>query len=219
MRYDPRQLCMFDAPSGQPMPSREKARRRPNKFFFAIRPPAGEATAISRLAATVASQHDGAPLNADNLHVSLNGVGAYATVPPDIVDRAITAAAAVDFAPFEVVVDRFLTWDNGPKRATVLRCSAGEAELKALYSVICTALMQSGIPAEEAPGTPHMTLFYSIAVLPEQHLTKPFAWRVDRFCMIHSIHGTGRHKLRGEWLLRGTRAVDNDQPSPTRLLF
>ncbi|MET3896531.1 2'-5' RNA ligase [Devosia sp. UYZn731] len=220
MRNDPRQLSLFGAPAGKPVRPREKARLSPHKFFFAFQPPVDEALAISRLAATIASQHDGVPLRADNLHVSLNGVGAYTNVPADIVDRAITAAAAVDFAPFDVVFDRFLTWNNGPRRATVLRCSIGEAELAALYTTICTAMMQSGLPAEEAPGTPHLTLFYGDAVLPEQHLAQPFGWRVGRFCLIHSIHGTGRHKLRGEWLLRGTQAaLDPDRPGTTHLLF
>ncbi|MDB5535953.1 MAG: 2-5 ligase [Devosia sp.] len=220
MRHDPRQLCLFGAPASMPVRLREKARQLPHKFFFAVQPPADEALVISQLAATIASQHGGVPIRADNLHVSLNGVGAYTTVPADIVDRAITAAAAVDFAPFDVVFDRFLTWNNSPKRATVMRCSTGEAELTALYTAICTAMMQSGLPAEEAPGTPHMTLFYGGAVLPEQHLPQPFGWRVGRFCLIHSIHGTGRHKVRGEWLLRGTQAaLDPDRPGTTRLLF
>jgi 2'-5' RNA ligase len=220
VRHDPRQLCLFGAPASEQVRPREKARLLPHKFFFAVQPAADEARAISQLAATMASQHDAVPLRADNLHVSLNGVGEYATVPADIVDRAITAAAAVDFAPFDIVFDRFLTWNKTRSRPTVLRCSTGQAELTALYTAICTAMMQSGLPAKEALGIPHMTLFYSTAVLPEQHLAQPFAWRVDRFCLIHSIHGTGRHKLRGEWLLRGTQAaLDPDRPGTTRLLL
>ena len=202
------------------MLSREKARLLPHKFFFAVQPPAHEATAISQLATTVALRHDGVPLHADNLHVSLNGVGAYTTVPADIVDRAITAAAAVNVAPFEIVFDRFLTWGKGRSRPTVLRCITGEPELNALYAAIYATMLQSGLPAEEAPGTPHMTLFYSTAVLPEHHLPSPFAWRVDRFCLIHATHGTGHHELAGEWLLRGTQAaVGKDPPGTTGLLF
>jgi 2'-5' RNA ligase len=189
----------------------------PHKVFFAIRPPADEATAISLLAATVGSHHNGVPLRADNLHLSLNGVGQYTTVPPDDIARAITAAATVGIAPFEIVFDRFLTWDRERKRPTVMRCITGEPELKALYAAIYAAMLRGGLLAEEDPGTPHMTLFYSTAVLAEQHLPQPFAWRVDRFCLIHSIHGTGRHELVGEWLLRGTQA--KNAPSTTDLRF
>jgi 2'-5' RNA ligase len=217
VRHDPRQLCLFGAPAAPPMRPREKARLLPHKFFFAIQPPADEATAISQLAATMALQHNGVPLRADNLHVSLNGVGAYATVPTDMVDCAVAAATEVNFAPFDVAFDRFLTWGRGQSRPTVLRCITGEPELQALHAALYTAMVRSGLPAKAAPGIPHITLFYSGAVLPEQYLSHPFAWRVDRFCLIHSIQGTGRHEPAGEWLLRGTRSTD--PPSITGRLF
>ena len=220
MRHDPRQLCLFSVPAALPLRLREKSRLLPHKFFFAVQPPAREATAISQLATTVALRHDGVPLHADNLHVSLNGVGAYTTVPADIVDRAIAAAAEVNFAPFEVAFNRLLTWGRGQNRPTVLRCITGEPELHALHAAIYAAMLRSGLPAKAAPGTPHMTLFYSTAVLPEQHLPQPFAWRVDRFCLTHATHGAGRHELAGEWRLRGTQAATGTgPPSATGLLF
>lgn len=220
MRHDPRQLCLFDAPAGPPMRGREKARLQPHKFFFAIRPPAAEAASISQLAATVASQHGGVPLHAHNLHLSLNGVGAYAAVPADIIECVIAAAATVTVAPFDIAFDRFLTWGRGHNRPTVLRCITGEPELQTLYAAIDTAMVRSGLAAKESPGIAHMTLLYGGAVLPEQLLPQPFAWCVDRFFLIHSIHGTGRHELAGNWTLRGTPgAVPTDPPQMTGLLF
>jgi len=216
MRHDPHQLLLFDEPVSLPTTSRARARLLPDKFFFGVRPPTAMAPIVAQLGATLASQHGGVPLNAGNLHISLNGIGAYATIPHDIINHAVTMAASVTTAPFEVVFDRFLTWGRGQSRPTVLRCASGEAELKALYAAIYAAMTRGGLSAKAAPGVPHMTLLYGGAVLPEQHLPQPFGWCVDRFYLIHSIHGTRRHELRAEWSLKG---ASTDPPNAPGLLF
>jgi RNA 2',3'-cyclic 3'-phosphodiesterase len=216
MQRDPRQLSLFIEPASLPMTKRERVHLRPHKVFFGIRPPGAIAPAIAQLGTALATQYGGAPLQPDKLHVSLNGVGAYATVPDDIIDRANTIFASVTAAPFDVAFDRLLSWGRGQNRYTVLRCTTGEQELKALYAVICTAMTRGGLTLNKTFGIPHMTVFYGNAVLAEPRLPQPFAWRVDRFYLIYSIHGTGRHELRGEWPLRGT---STDPPNAPRLLF
>ncbi len=81
-----------------------------HRLFFAIRPDAEAAGALCRHAVEIRRRHglQGRPVTSGRLHVSLNFVDRLTRLDPQVVDRAVAAAAAAAVAmpPFVLALDR-----------------------------------------------------------------------------------------------------------------
>jgi 2'-5' RNA ligase len=96
-------------------------------LFFALLLKAENASQIVRLRQRLCEEFglSGRHIAADRLHISVHGIGAYDGLPRAVVQRAKQAGAAVLAKPFDIVLDRAMSF--GPKREVrpfVLRAPA-----------------------------------------------------------------------------------------------
>ncbi|MEP6720715.1 MAG: hypothetical protein ABJA77_04675 [Variovorax sp.] len=93
-----------------------------DRLFFAILPGADAAARARLLGHQLAQAHrmSGKPLAAEFLHVALHHLGDYAGLPHDIVAASGRAMSALRFPPFEVVLDRAMTFGKVGPRPVVL---------------------------------------------------------------------------------------------------
>lgn len=119
------------------------------------------------------------------------------------------AGAAVSLAPFDVTLDRAISFDNPRGRPLVLRCSKGEFGFAKLGKCIHSAMARAGLQRDRSIGlTPHVTLIYDTrindgAMIAEARLDAPITWRVREFVLVQSLVGRGRHIHLGRWTLDG----------------
>src|SRR5262245_13867285 len=102
--------------------------------FFALVPDASAASRLTGIGRALRLKHGltGKLLAAEQLHLPLIGLGAHADLPPESIDLAMQAAAAINMASFDVVLDRagslaglrrplVITGDEGVRGARVLQ--------------------------------------------------------------------------------------------------
>ena len=112
------------------LPGFEAALHATDRLFFAIIPTADAAAAIVRQRGLLRDEYElkGKSIGIGRLHVTLNHLGDYLGLPQGIVAAAMTAAASVRAAPFDVVFER--TGVFVADRATTLwSCSATAGSL------------------------------------------------------------------------------------------
>lgn len=176
-----------------------------HRLFFALRPDAETAGAIEAAMAglknATAVRHR--PLKPANLHVTLHFLGDFVEFPADLAVRANTVAAAIKFAPFEFVLDRIASFRGRNQSPWVLRCAPdSETGLRDFWQRLGDALTRAGLDAElERRFTPHATIAYGDAELPEAISIAPIRWRVHEFVLIDSHIGRSRHEAIGRWPL------------------
>jgi 2'-5' RNA ligase len=119
-----------------------------------------------------------------------------------LLDRA---AAAVRLPPIDIVLDHSLGFRTRDSNCFVLGASKETAsQLRHLKDVLGVGLQAQGISAPKNSGfAPHLTLFYGTSACPPPEEIEPIRWRADRFVLIRSLIGQGRHIVEGEWLLEG----------------
>lgn len=193
------QLELFDATLFGRRPADSTRRRLQHRVYFALRPPEDIAMSIHAWAkALPAAKRRLTP--AGNLHISTNGIGEFEHIPDDILSRANAAGCAVHCPCFEVVLDRIQAFGRATKRPVILRCAEGTADIALLRDAITAALQQQGLPTGPQPATPHLTLWYDQAGIPEQVLARPFRWLVRDFFLIDAKDAQP-HQLPGRWPL------------------
>ena len=120
--------------------------------------------------------------------------------PAEMVEAARNAGSDVVAAPFDLTLDRCLSF-NGDNRALVLSC--GEAKpLADLQAAITDALGRFMPWVSPWRFRPHMTLLYDRKAVAEEPLDEPITFRVDEFALINSLHGQTRYEELGRWPLR-----------------
>lgn len=123
-------------------------------------PPACKETAV-RLAAAVAaaSPRPLTPVRAATVHLTLHFLGDVPASGPDGIEAVRAALAALAFAPFSL---RFAGGgffpDMARPRVVWAGLAAGAPECQALAARIATALAELGLPADDKPYRPHLTL-------------------------------------------------------------
>jgi len=179
-------------------------------LFFAIRPDAGAAQQIGRLAAEFGARHGltGRPVAARRLHISLNFVGKLGKPDPQVIGRAIAAVAGLNLPPFVVALDRVGTWGRGDGgRPLVMWADDGVIGVRQLHAAIHEALAPTGlVPRIEPNIEPHLTLLRDRAEAPLEFIA-PVKWTVEEFVLLDSLRGEGRHEVLGRW-----RLFDNPPP-------
>jgi 2'-5' RNA ligase len=183
----------------------EAAARITDRLFFAIFPDAAAAARIARLARRLRNEHGlkGKPLETQRLHVTLHHLGDYAGLPRDIVAASVEAAATVAMPPFEVSLDRALSFPDKPaNRPFVLRAGGGVGALASLQRTLGAALGNAGLAAgrAEPPYTPHVTLLYDDSLVAERRV-EAVAWTALEFVLVHSLLGRNLYVPLARWPL------------------
>lgn len=173
-------------------------------LFFATRPPADVAHHLRQLAWRLRERHglQGWPRNASLLHVSLHGLGDALGRHPGLVARAVEAAAAVSMPPFAVAFDRVVSFRTGERRPLVLLGGDGVVGVMLLRQGLGEALAKAGFPWKTGGYTPHLTMLYDREAIAEEAV-EPVRWTADRFVLVRSFVGEGRHVPLATWTLRG----------------
>jgi len=173
-------------------------------LFFALQPAPAALAQVVAVAARLRKRarprlHLIAP---PRLHVSLHGLGRYASVPEDIVRRACAVAARISATPFTLALDRVETFGRGDgSRPLVLTVSDGAVRLHELRHRLGLEIAAAGLPhSAERAYVPHLTLAYVREVVPTMAI-EPVAWTVDELVLIRSVQGRGRHIVAGRWYL------------------
>src|SRR3984885_1227893 len=85
-----------------------------DRLFFAIFPDTPTAARIAQLAQRLRTEHGlkGKPLETGRFHITLHHLGDYPGLRQDIVETAIKTAATVVAAPFDVTLDRTLSFST-----------------------------------------------------------------------------------------------------------
>ncbi|HKR24629.1 MAG TPA: 2'-5' RNA ligase family protein [Allosphingosinicella sp.] len=167
-----------------------------SRLFFALRPPPAAAEHIGRSWPWLAPA--GRRVAAGRLHVTLNLVGDWPLLPPDLVEALAPVGDAVRAAPFRVVFDRLC----GNGEVALIRPSEAVPALDALQRRLAAALARAGLGRRRgARFSPHVTLAYRAGRSLDEW-TEPVSWEVRDFVLIESRIPLARHVLRGRWRLR-----------------
>ncbi|MDM0057471.1 2'-5' RNA ligase family protein [Variovorax fucosicus] len=192
MRH-PTQLSL-DGIGAAPLPT--------DRLFFAILPDADATAHAGLLAQQITAAHglSGTPLATERLHVTLHHLGDYAGLPQDIVAAAGPALSALRFPPFEVVLDRAMTFGKVGRRPVVLGGhGSGVAGLVAFQQALLAAI------GGRASGNfvPHLSLLYDEQAVPE-HDVAPITWIAREFVLVHSAINQRKreHETLARWPLR-----------------
>ncbi|MGK9233161.1 2'-5' RNA ligase family protein [Inquilinus limosus] len=200
-RGDPRQLSLDFGPPQTPSMS-------PDRIFFAILPSPADAAMIRAQAEALRLDLGlrGRLQPPEVLHISLQSVGEYQSLPFALVDRAMRAAWTIELPRFEVTFDRVTSFGAGSgARPVVLRCQEGNAALSDLYEAFDPAMEAVGLYRRHTRPrfSPHMTILYDRRIVPQTRLDAPITIPVRDFALVHSLYGESRHLILGRWPLRG----------------
>lgn len=184
-------------------------------LFFALYPPQAQADLAAAVGEAARLRHgfDGKVMARNRMHVTLllPGRAERLRVPYEVaLERA---AASVRLEPFDVRFDRARGFPTGPDRSCFVLEPDAEttAHLRALHESLRHALHAEGgiAPLRSGPLQPHMTLLYRTHTCPPPEPIDPIVWRVERFVLIRSLQGQGRHIVEGEWAAQPQRSLQS----------
>lgn len=177
-----------------------------HRLFFALWPGQDVRDAVASRTERLAVSYtfDGRRLRPDRYHLTMQFLGDIPAEERDaVVQRATDAAARVDVAPFDLVLDHAggfpgaRVWWLAPERAP--------DGLRALWDALGVALLQAGQKAKASPGfSPHLTVVRDVGTRLAAGPIEPIRWHVDRFVLIDS-QPPKPYKVVGEWPLRDSR--------------
>lgn len=193
-----RQDDLFTAGGGTPP-------RDLHRLFFALMPDELTRERLHRAAEQLKATH--APLgrwiNPRRYHLTLQFLGDFDGLPPQVVRQASTAAASVRVAPFTLVVDRAgsfrnrsIPWWLGP--------SADAPGAGSLWQDLGTALASAGVRLPGGQGfRPHVTVLRDAGAALAETAIDPIPWRVESFTLVHSVLGAhSAYTPLGTWALK-----------------
>jgi 2'-5' RNA ligase len=185
------------APGGAVLPDRAVQTHR---LFFALWPVESLRRALAGRVAALAPPGTGRAQRPDQLHVTLEFLGAVpAARLPDVRD----AGAAVRAEPFELVLDAFEYW----RRPRVLCLVARElpSALAALVQSLRVEIASRGFEPECRPYRAHLTLARKVGQAPGPAVLDPVHWPATDFALVESVTERAGSVYRplGAWSLRG----------------
>lgn len=200
---DPDQLPLpLDLPPHDPP---QPGPQRGDPVFFTVQPDTVSTTSILAVAEDLRGRLGlaGRLRPPGVLHISLNGVGTYLGLAPDILARAKQAASAVAMASFNLTLDRLERLKGEGRRPVVLRCGDGLIQLAALQKALGRELIRQGLhPGFDPNGLLHLTVLYDAKLIPALVLDVPIVMPVCDFVLVRSLYGQGRYEELGRWPLR-----------------
>lgn len=181
------------------------ARPQNEILFFALYPPEAQTALAAAIAEAARLRHGfhSKIMARSRMHVTLLPPGRATRLRAPYEVALERAAASVKFEPFDVRFDHTHGFPAGRDRfCFVLGCDEETTgRLRALHEALRQALhAEAGIaPLRSGPLQPHLTLLYGTHICPPPQPVEPVAWRVDRFLLIRSLQGQGKHIVEGEW--------------------
>lgn len=181
---------------------------RQHNLFFAALPPIDIARRIFVHANEISQTHQlrKKPFAPTRLHVSIQGLGAYAQWPAQLVDHALHAASRITLRRFEMRFDQIVSFCGRSHFRRdfplVLLGSKPNDHFLELQRILATAL---GIRAPST-YTPHLTLLYDEQIVQPQSI-QPITWSIEEFVLIHSVlkqpnRPKQPYSILGRWSLR-----------------
>ena len=195
-------------PEQASLPGFDPAPKPTDSLFFAILPDAHAASRIALLAEQLRSEHGltGRTIQIDRFHVTLQHLGNYAGLPPDLLAMAgeVGVSVANAMPPFELAFDRAESFSTAPRnRPLVLRGGDGLAALTAFQQALGTAAKKTRLGRWVKPGyTPHLTLLYDDRSVAPQAVDT-ITWTAQELVLVHSLLGPSRHTHLARWPLHG----------------
>jgi 2'-5' RNA ligase len=175
-----------------------------DRLFFAILSPPEAAVHIAERTHFLRAEHGlrGRPIGSERLHISLHGLGDHPRLPKTLIEQAQVAGASVAMPPFEVVLDRAVSFARkNEKPPVVLRASGDVTPLIAFHRLLGEALKKARLCRRLAQHfTPHMTLLYDDRVVKERAI-EPVRLPVRDFALVHSLIGRSRYIELARWPL------------------
>ncbi len=175
-----------------------------DRLMFLLYP---DAATAERIAAEARRLKDalglrGPPILTDRFHITLHHLGDYVGLPNDIATKGKEAGEALAHAPFEVTLDRAVSFANRPGN-NPFTLQGGEGVETLLGFQKALGLTMAGVALKpDKSFVPHVTLLYDGQVVPAQAID-PIGWTVDRFVLVQSKLGQTRHIVLGSWDLKG----------------
>jgi RNA 2',3'-cyclic 3'-phosphodiesterase len=153
-----------------------------HRLFFALWPVEALRTVLAGRVAALAPTGSGRVQRPDQLHLTLEFLGA---VPADRLQAVRDAAAAVRGEPFELVLDALEYW----RRPRILCLVARDLPpaLAALVHSLRTELASRGFEPECRPYRAHLTLARKVAQPPSLAPTDPLHWPATDFALVESV--------------------------------
>jgi RNA 2',3'-cyclic 3'-phosphodiesterase len=178
-----------------------------HRLFFALKPDAAGGAAAASIFDGLRASHDlqAKFLGAEFLHVTLSHVIDSPEFPQATLDAAIKVAATIQMPPFDIVLDRAMSFRKHKGKQPLVLCAApGDAGIALLERRISAALVTAGVGGRmvKAGFTPHMTIGYDDARVPEFPLIQKIRWTAREFVLVHSLLGRNRHEELGKWQLQ-----------------
>jgi RNA 2',3'-cyclic 3'-phosphodiesterase len=172
-------------------------------LFFMIQPDEAATARIATLMETLQRaldlpQHQVAP---DRFHISLHNLGKHAATPPELIARGKRIAEGLRIAPFDVALDRVLSFQGRETAPLVLTDAGEETPLKAFWNLLGNAIRESALGNPARAGfRPHVTLMYPRPRILETRID-PIAWTVRELILVKNLVGQGRRIHLGRWAL------------------
>lgn len=123
---------------------------------------------------------NGKPVPSGNLHVTLAFLG---NVDAETESSMTEAAATIELSKMSITFDRIEFW----RKPGILCLSSRNPDpaVTALAMNLNTRAVQCGIPVDERPFAPHVTLLRK-AKRPVPLEFEPLIWTADSFCLVES---------------------------------
>lgn len=171
-----------------------------HRLFFALWPTEALRTALAGRVAALAPPGSGRVQRPDQLHLTLEFLGA---VPAARLPDVREAATAVRAEPFELVLDALEYW----RRPRVLCLVARELPpaLAALVQSLRSELASRGFEPECRPFRAHLTLARKVGQPPGLAPTDPVHWPATDFALVESVteRAGSIYRPLGTWSLQG----------------
>jgi 2'-5' RNA ligase len=151
------------------------------RVFFALVPSAELRNALADLGRERARRLHGRPVPAENIHLTLAFVGAW---PRARLDALLAAGAAVDGEAMRVTLDR----QGGFRRSGVawVAPSSAPAKLGLLANSLAANLRANGVPYDEKPFHPHLTIARKCRGPFMHGPVGPYAWNIEAVALVAS---------------------------------
>ena len=177
-----------------------------DRLLLVLKPPPDVAERLFALGAALRRAHGltGTQIDPERLHFTLYWYGDYAgDPPPSVVAAARAAAGLVSATPFEMTVDRAMSFEAGPHKAPLVLFSDGEATaLKAFRADIERRMLGVNLRSRVGFSQPHISLLRDVKRVPPQPF-EPVTWTAGEFSLVRSLLGRSRYETIETWPLRG----------------
>lgn len=149
------------------------------RLFLALWPAPGWAAALLQRFGLVEGDAHGRWVPPQQIHLTLHFLGAL----PRKQLPALAEGLHVPFAPFELALRRCALW---PRGMLVALPDEPPPALADLHAALGAALQRLGLPLEQRPFRPHVTLARRCDGPVPAPLANPVRWHVTRYALVES---------------------------------